>query len=75
MTLKHPTQSKLIVFHTATQTESFKYIYLLQLQILNILDDADDGNTTDTLSYKILENNGLSVLSVDNYDPDQIKFI
>ena len=32
---------------------------------------TDDGNTTDTLSYKIFENNGLSVLSVDNYEPDQ----
>ena len=32
-----------------------------------------DGNTTDTLSYNIFENVGLSVLSVDNYEPDQNK--
>ena len=30
---------------------------------------------SDTLSYKIFENNGLSVLSVDNYEPDQNKVL
>ena len=34
---------------------------------------TDDGNTTDTLSYNIFENVGSSVLSVDNYEPDQNK--
>ena len=34
---------------------------------------TDNGNTTDTLSYNIFENVGLSVLSVDNYEPDQNK--
>ena len=53
---------KLQIYLPVTTTD-FEYFRMI----------TDDGNTTDTLSYKIFENNGLSVLSVDNYEPDQNK--
>ena len=51
---------KLQIFLPVTTTD-FEYFRMI----------ADDGNIIDTLSIDIFENNGLSVLSVDNYEPDQ----
>ena len=53
---------KLQIFLPVTTTD-FEYFRMI----------ADDGNIIDTLSIDIFENNGLSVLSVDNYEPDQNK--